>query len=422
MILSVFLLTILAILNGLLIAFAFALEYLSRFKVDPSSLIPESLFNRAREVHFACLAGSVAASVGFGWILALAVANLCTLTGLDGWGGILLQVGVFVFCGLFYAVLGFFVPRDIGRQRAEATAGALARLIMAFSMIARPMTIVLHGASRLVLRACGLRPELMDPVHVSEEELLELLNRSQADGELTSQELSLIENVFDFSDTTAKEVMIPRIDVVCLDTTKDTKENLRIARSCGHTRLPLCEGGIDSVIGMIHIKVLFSAMHEYADEVDWRGIARRMLFVTENTQIGKLLVQFQKSRTHMAVVTDEYGGTSGMITLENVLEELVGEIQDEFDKETPEILRVGPAEYLVQGHVLSKEVEEAVGVHLPEVEADSLGGLISATLERIPEKGDQIRLNGTRMIVESVKDRAVHLARIFVDDPVKTSE
>jgi CBS domain containing-hemolysin-like protein len=199
--------------------------------------------------------------------------------------------------------------------------------------------------------------------------------------------------------------MVPRADIVWLDARRSNEENVRVVRESAHTRYPLCEGDVDHVVGILNLKDLFLQ----PPGTDLRGLARTPLFVPEGVSIDRLMRQFQRSRTHLAVVIDEYGGTQGVVSIEDVLEELIGEIQDEFDEEAPKVQDLGGGRLSVDASVPADELAETVGIEDggQEEEVDTLGGLVLARLGRIARPGDVVTIGGRRVEVSRVRGRRI---------------
>jgi CBS domain containing-hemolysin-like protein len=209
----------------------------------------------------------------------------------------------------------------------------------------------------------------------------------------------------------ARQIMVPRGDVVYLSTEKTLEENLDAARRSGHTRFPFCEGDLDHVVGLIHIKDLFRAN---GLTTDLRQVMREMAFVPETLELDRLLRRMRTEKAHMAAVLDEYGGVSGIVTLENVIEEIVGEIQDEFDAEPPELVQKGPHTYMVSGSMLVDDLEQALGVEFSERDEDTVGGVVLSELGGPPSVGDTVELPPLSIEVREVEMNRIQQVRVKV--------
>jgi CBS domain containing-hemolysin-like protein len=297
------------------------------------------------------------------------------------------------------------VPKTIAIEHAEGTALLVTWPMRAFYHVFYPFIWILNEASNLVVRLIGLKPVSEENRAHSEEELRMILGLSHESGVLTEQHATLLENALDFADRTVRQIMVPRGDIVHLDVSRSFQDNLAIAREGGHTRYPLCEGDLDRVVGIVHIKDLFLRQ---GGEADLRVIAREPLIVPESIAVQRLLGTFQKQRMHLGIVIDEYGGTSGLVTLEDVLEELIGEIQDEFDEETPKVHALRDGKLSVDAGLPVDDLEEALGI--PEVDledVDTLGGLVLARLGRMPRPGDVVDVSGRKVEVTRMKGRRI---------------
>ncbi|MFN7958696.1 MAG: hemolysin family protein [Holophagaceae bacterium] len=307
-----------------------------------------------------------------------------------------------------HVVLAELVPRSLAIRTAVPWALRTAGPLLAWSRLVRPLTWGLTKLSHLVLALFGIHPEAdAEDLLPSEAEFRRMLERSQAQGHLELDRKELIENLFDFSRRTVKEIAVPRAQVVCFDLTRSLADNLALARSTPHTRIPLVEGDLDRVVGIIHLKELLWALQDQDGAVDLRELARPPFYVPEMKPIQGLLLEFQQRKQHLALVVDEHGGVDGLVTLEDVLEELVGEIQDEFDREAIQLRKTRGGAWLAQGNVKLEQLEDHLKLSL-EAEAGSvsLGGFFQERLGRVLRPGDELRLQGWRIRVLSMRGRA----------------
>jgi len=307
-----------------------------------------------------------------------------------------------------HVVLAELVPRSLAIRAAVPWALRTATPLLAWSRLVRPLTWVLVHLSRLVLRIFGVRPEAdAEDLLPSEAEFRRMLERSQATGHLELDRKELIENLFDFSRRTVKEIAVPRAQVVCFDLHRSLEANLALARSTPHTRIPLVEGDLDRVVGIIHLKELLWALQEQPAPLDLRTLARPAFFVPEMKPIQGLLLEIQQRKQHLALVVNEHGGVDGLVTLEDVLEELVGEIQDEFDREAIQLHKTRGGAWLAQGNVTLEQLVDHLQLNL-EAEAGSvsLGGFFQERLGRVLRPGDELRLQGWRIRVLAMRGLA----------------
>jgi CBS domain containing-hemolysin-like protein len=305
----------------------------------------------------------------------------------------------FAIISILHIVLGELAPKSIAIQKPVGTSLWIAHLLHAFYVITYPAIWLLNGISRAILKAFGIQPtaEHSEAAH-SPEELRLILASSERAGILSEENREIIEGVFQFSKRTARQIMVPRTDVVVLSTTKSIEENLETIRVTRHTRYPLCDGTLDQTIGLIHVKDLFLAQLRGPGR-KLMDLKRDVLFVPENSTVESLLSQFIENKTHMAVVLDEYGGASGIVSLENITEELFGQIQDEFDRERPEIEPLGNGRYRVRGDYLIEDLADRLKIDVGEPEEETVGGYVAARLGREVSPGDRVELGELKVTV-----------------------
>ena len=308
-------------------------------------------------------------------------------------------------------VLAELLPRSVAIRASTSWAIWTARPLLIWSRLIWPITWVLLLLTRHVGRMLGVKAESarLEDRPPSEEEFKRMLVKSQAWGNLELARKDLIENLFDFSRRTVREVAIPRAKVICFDLNAPLAENIALARVSPHTRMPVMDGDLDHVVGVIHIKELLWAINENASAVDLRALARPAFLVPEMRLIQDLLLDFQKQKQHLALVVNEHGGIDGLVTLEDVLEELVGEIQDEFDREAINLRQTRSGTWLAEGTVTLEQLEDHLDLRL-EASADSvsLGGFFQEQLGRILTVGDELRLQGWRIRVLEMRGMAPH--------------
>ncbi len=360
----------------------------------------------------ACQLGITLMSLGLGWVGEPAFARLFEplLLGIGPWGAVAAHSAAltlsFALITFLHVVLGEVVPKTVAIDRAEPVALFVAWPIRLFHRTLYPLIWVLNGAANLFIRAMGLTPAPEESQAHSEEEIRMILGLSHRSGVLSEAHAELLENALDFVDRTARQIMVPRGDIVSLDVNRSYGENLETARSGGHTRYPLCDADLDRVVGVVHIKDLFLSP---SATCDLKALAREPLFVPESLEVQRLLALFQKQRVHLGIVIDEYGGTSGLVTLEDVLEELTGEIQDEFDQEMPKVRPLEDGRISVDATLPLDEFQEQLGIPdgADAEDVDTLGGLVLARLGRIARVGDVVELAGRRIEVSRIRGRRI---------------
>ena len=308
----------------------------------------------------------------------------------------------FVILSYFHVVMGEIVPKSFTLEHAERVALLVAAPINSFYAVFRPFIWVLVSSSAAVLRWVGVTsPSGLALVH-SEEELKMLVTASREKGVLEAEEQEMLHKVFEFADKDAADVMVPRPDVVAVPVDLGASEVLRIVLDHPFTRYPVFEEDLDDVVGILHVRDLFSALHDVGmDRVDVRSILRPPIVVPETKHLDELLAEFQATSNHMAVVVDEYGSVEGLVTLEDLLEEIVGEIVDEFDLPDAGIRRIGRGRVRIGGSFPIDEFNERFGKPLPADDYHTVGGFVFGEIGRAPKVGDTIGFDGARFEVSA---------------------
>jgi|RhiMetdeSRZDD1v2_1073273.scaffolds.fasta_scaffold140124_2 CBS domain containing-hemolysin-like protein len=357
--------------------------------------------------------GVTLASLGLGWIgeptVAQIIEPLLNFAGI--WSppvvhGFAFAVAFALITGL-HIIVGEQMPKFLGIRNSQEVALWTSVPFLLFSWCFYPALWVLNACANGLLRLMGVRDVGPQELAHSEEELRVILSESQRHGALSAGKVNLLENVLDMAGRTALEVMVPRPDIDYLSLSKNWKENLETIYRTGHTRYPLCETDIDHVIGMVHIKDIFLQRIEIKSPADLLKIKREVLLVPESRPLEALQQDFQQRRLHMAIVVDEYGSTTGLVTLEDILEELVGEIQDEFDAEPPK-LELTSEGAVIDGQMPLAEVTEALELAEVEVkDTHTIGGYVNAQLGRIARIGDTVSLDDHAVKVIEMSGRRI---------------
>jgi magnesium and cobalt exporter, CNNM family len=309
----------------------------------------------------------------------------------------------FTILSYFHVVMGEIVPKSFTLQHAEGVALAVAAPIMWFRALFRPFIWVLVGSSSAVLRWAGLPPPSGVSLVHSEEELKMLVTASRQQGVLEEEEQAMLHKVFEFADKDASDVMVPRPDVVALPIDMPISDLLTLVLRNPYTRYPVYGEDLDDVIGILHVRDLFTAMSDRGIEnVDIRSILRPPIVVPETKALDELLAEFRRTSNHMAIVVDEYGSTAGLATLEDLLEEIVGEIGDEFDLPDAGIRRIGRGRVRIGGSFPIERFNERFGTELPDEDYHTIGGFVFGELGRAPRVGDTVQVDGAKFEVTGV--------------------
>jgi len=318
-----------------------------------------------------------------------------------------------------HVVLGEMVAKSLALQFAEATA---LRLILPMTLMQRtfsPVISLLNGLGNAVTRLLGVHPAERFSRLFSPDELEIIVEESYAGGLIEPSQQLFIENIFDLKERSVGQVMTPRTRVVGVSVDQSEEEVLQIVCATLHSRYPIYDGSLEQILGMLHIKDLARYRVDSEGGFDLRRFAqqRPVPFVPDTVPLDRMLARFRRERISLAVVVDEFGGTAGMITLEDLVEEGVGEIQDEFDTEEIPFERIDERRMRVQGALLLDELNQHFDLKLQDAEVDTVGGLIMSRLGQIPATGDQVTVDGILFVVESVEGRAVQNVCITLPEP-----
>lgn len=375
-----------------------------------------SMVNNLDAYLSACQLGITLASLGLGWIGEPAVASfLRPMFHSFGWNneaavhGTSVAIG-FVIITMLHIVIGELAPKSMAIRKTEAVALTAAAPMVLFYKTMYPFIWALNGMANALLRLLRIEPATeLESAH-TEEEIRILVKESNKNGLIDNTEMALVDNIFEFADTTAREVMIPRTEMICLYKNLPREENLEIAYDGMRTRYPVCEQDKDHIIGFVHIKDLM----RYPD-ADYDRLIRPIIAVPESIRISELMKLMQRSRTQIAMLVDEYGGTAGLVTLEDIMEEIVGEIQDEFDEEErPELEQAGEFSYSVDGMMLIQDVNDQFGFELDYDDYDTIGGWLYAHIDALPpRKGQSVDYEGSTFIVDETEQKRISRVRIL---------
>lgn len=313
-----------------------------------------------------------------------------------------------------HVVVGELAPKTLAIQKAETITLLCARPLIFFYKIMYPFIWTLNGSARAIIKLFGLKPASEHEVSHSEEELRLILSESHKRGEINTSEYKYMNNIFEFDDRTAKEIMVPRTEIVALDINDAIVDHLEIMKKEKYTRYPVMQGDKDHIIGMVNIKEILTdcITNPHAIEKKLDDYVRPIIQVIESIPIHDLLVQMQRERLHMAILIDEYGGTAGLVTVEDILEEIVGEIQDEFDvDEVPMIRKVNDHTIIVDGKVLIDEVNDLLGTDIDETDVDTIGGWILMKKFDI-QQGEAYTYGDYEFKVVKIEGRHIQLVQI----------
>ena len=311
-----------------------------------------------------------------------------------------------------HVVIGELAPKTIAIQKAEAVTLFLAKPLIIFYKVMYPFIWLLNGSARQFIRLFGFKPIDSHEAAHSEEELRIILSESYESGEINKAEMTYVNNIFEFDERLAKEIMVPRTEMVCFYKEDSFDANIEVVYDGQFTRYPVADGDKDNIVGLVNIKEIFTGRFEKDTPISIEKYIRPIIHVSEATPIKQLLLKMQKERIHMAIVNDEYGGTAGLVTVEDILEEIVGEIRDEFDvNEIALIEKESNDTLIVSGKLQLEEVNELLGIHLDNEDIDTIGGWIfTKNLEA--KEGTVVEHDGYQFIVEEIDGYQVKKIKI----------
>jgi CBS domain containing-hemolysin-like protein len=328
--------------------------------------------------------GVTVASMGLGWLGAEAFSRVFKVA----MNPVAAAAVAFVIVTFVTIIFGELVPKSVAIRKAERAALWIALPLRWFYLVTRPITWLMYITAAGVLHLFRIKPASERELAHSEEELRMILDASQEVGHIDEIEQTLMRRALTFGDQTISDIMVPRTEMAALRTSLTVQEAIAEVATTNHTRYPAYEDDVDNVVGYIHIKDLYRAPRD----ADLRRLLRPVGFIAESSNIELALQRFQRTRTPLALVVDEHGGTAGIVTIQDVVEELIGEVQDEFDQEAPVVQRLDGDNYSVDGAARVDELEESLGLQLAEEGFPTLGGRVFEQLQRRPRVGDEVQL------------------------------
>ncbi|MBR1396656.1 MAG: HlyC/CorC family transporter [Selenomonadaceae bacterium] len=360
--------------------------------------------------------GITLASLGLGWVgepyvatLILPITRAAGLT--DTAGHTVALATAFTLITSMHIILGELTPKSMAIANTEKILLTIALPMLVFWKVMYPFVWLLNTTANLVSRSLGLTHSGEGEVAHNPEEIRLLMEESHKQGLVDDTEVDFVDNVFDFTELSVREIMVPRTDMVCLYTNKSYEENMQTILDEQMTRYPICVEDKDHIIGFLHVKDLMNRIVS-GDKISLRTLARKVFVVPESMDVSDLLKTMQKSRSQLAIVVDEYGGTAGMVTIEDIIEEIVGDIQDEFDEERPLIEKKSELVYSIDAKCLLEELDDALGIKIDDEDVDTIGGWLYDKLGGEPQVGQQKSYGGNIFSVEEVD--GVRITRVAV--------
>lgn len=424
--LNIIIVFLLVFMNGFFVATEFAMVKVRKSRIE--TLVFEgnknakytlTVISKLNSYLSACQLGITLASLGLGWIGEPAVASLLMpIFHLFNMPNALVHsisfvLGFILITG-FHIVLGELTPKSLAILGTEKIAMYTALPLITFYKVTYPIMWLFNHSTNLVLKLFGLtQVEEHEEAHTDEEIKL-LVEESYKHGLIDQTELTFVDNIFDFSEKAAKEIMIPRTDMECIFIDDSFDEIIENTLKSQLTRYPVCKESKDNIIGFVHIKDLYRQKIE-GNNKGIKDIIREIKFVPESMSISELFKDFQKEKMQMAIIIDEYGGTSGLVTAEDILEEIVGEIQDEFDEEEgEEINKTEDGNYIVDGKVIIDDINELLRIDIKEENIDTIGGWVYSKLDSYPQVNDKVSYEGYEFIV--LKCNRKRISKILINN------
>jgi CBS domain containing-hemolysin-like protein len=395
----------LVLLNGFFVAAEFAIVKVRASQIEVKALTGNGAAKLSSHIvqHLdgylaATQLGITLASLGLGWVgepvVSKIIINLFELSGLTLSPVLAHSIAVpiaFALITVLHIVFGELAPKSIAIQKPEATTLWVAYPLNAFYYVFKPFIWILNGFANVILRACGIHTAHGSEVH-SSDELKYLIQQSSESGNEAKADYEIIKNAFDFADRTAKQIMVPRNNVMAIDVDEFDDSMLKKILEEGYSRIPCYEKSIDNITGIIYVKDILTTLNN-KKSINIRELARPVIVTSETRKIDHLLKEFQHKHVQMAIVVNEFGGTEGIVTMEDIIEEIVGEIQDEYDNEVPVVEKIDDLTYHVVATAAINDVNASLPYAIDESpDATTLAGIVIQAFGRIPNTNDKINI------------------------------
>ncbi|HEY4611524.1 MAG TPA: hemolysin family protein [Bacteroidota bacterium] len=410
------------LLNGFFVAAEFAIVKVRSTQIDPlvakrnlRAVIAKDIVTHLDAYLSATQLGITMASLALGWVgepfVADALRDPLQNLGIQN-PQVVQAVSFGVAFGIItflHIVLGELAPKSLAIQKALRTTLFISYPLKLFFVVFKPIIWALNSLANAILRVAGISAVSESEMAHSQEELRLLLAQ---DKEASAVSKALVLNAMDFRRKQARHAMVSRRDMIALSLAVPAAENLQVMRNNKFSRYPVYRETIDNIVGIIHTKDIFKHERHLQAGFSIDSVLRDAAFLPETVSLERALETMLQKKAHMVILADEYGGTAGLITLENILEELVGTIQDEFDREAPEVTKLSDSEYVVDASITTNDVERLLNQEFSSKDILSIGAFITEQLGHIPRKGEKLKVNGAEFIVEEVGDNAVEKVRV----------
>ncbi|MCE5222067.1 MAG: hemolysin family protein [Clostridium sp.] len=370
----------------------------------PGAELVETLTKDPNRLLGTILIGNSVANIG-----ASAMATVLA-TDIFGNSGVGIATGIMTVLVLIF---GEITPKSIAKQKSEAVALRVARPIEFVVIIFKPLVYIFTSISSLFIKVLGGDPNEANSF-ITQEELKTMVGVSEEEGILENAEKEMIFNVFEFADLQVKDIMVQRVDIISVDKETSYDEVMNVIKNEQFSRIPVYNQTIDNIIGVLNIKDL-ATIENLREDFNISKYIRAPFYTFEFKKIVELFNEMKKTRNHIAIVLDEYGGTVGLVTIEDLIEEIVGEIEDEYDEEKKPIEVIKENEYLVEGSLRLHDISDLIGINIDSEEFDSVGGLMIEDLGRIPEEQEEVMVNNIRFIAEEIEKNRIKKVRMIIN-------
>lgn len=417
---QIIILIILIILSGFFSSAETALMAVNKIKIRhmveegvKGAELVEKLISDTNELLGAILIGNNIVNIGASSLATVLAATLVKGTKFED-VGIAIATGVMT---MLILIFGEITPKSLAKQNAEGVAIKISRPIAAVVFVCRPFVWLFTKISSFFIKILGGDPDKAEPF-ITQEELKTLMDVGEEEGVLEGKEKEMIFNVFEFGDLQVKDIMAQRVDIIAESIDASYEEILNGIQEYQFSRIPVYEDNIDNIVGILYAKDLILLNDEDKKNFDVKKLMREPYYTFEFKNIADLFTEMKRTRNHMAIVLDEYGGTVGIVTIEDLIEEIVGDIEDEYDEHQEDIKEIKENEYEVDGSTRLDDLSEIINVKIESDEFDSIGGFVIGILDRLPELNEEILYENLKFIVEEIDKKRIKKIRIFVLDEV----
>jgi CBS domain containing-hemolysin-like protein len=417
---SLVLVALLIALTAFFVASEFAIVKIRSSRIDQlleegkrNAFSAKKVITSLDEYLSACQLGITLTALGLGWLGEPAIADLLhplfDELGISASLSHAISIGIaFTVITFLHVVIGELAPKTLAIQKAEAITLLFSKPLIWFYKIMYPFIWTLNGSARIITRFFGLKAVSEHELAHSEEELRIILSESYKSGEINQSEFKYVNKIFEFDNRIAKEIMVPRTEIISFSKDDNLEEFLNIAKVEKYTRYPVIDGDKDHIIGLINVKEIFTDLiQKEIPKKTIEGYVRPIIRVIDTIPIHELLLKMQRERIHMSILMDEYGGTSGLVTVEDIIEEIVGEIRDEFDMdEVPLVRKVKEDHFIIDGKVLVSEVNDLLGININDEDIDTIGGWV-LTENYEAKQGDTLSFDTFEFKVKIMEDHQI---------------